>query len=124
MEARDRRTNLMFFGAAFVAWLVVAAIVLTQDPILVPAAGYLGALAMGVAVGLTSVPLFWLAPFARQRRIAYRGAWTRSIRRGLWVSFIVFLLVVLRVQSFFQPQLALFIIAMILVAETTLSAGR
>jgi len=114
----------MFFGAAFVAWLVVGAIVLTQDPLLVPTAGYLGALAMGVAVGLTCVPLFWLAAFARQRRIAYRGAWTRSIRRGVWVSFIVFLLVVLRVHEFFQPQLALFIIAMVLVAETTLSTGR
>ena len=124
MEARDRRTNLAFFAAAFAAWLVVAGIVLTQDPVLVPMAGYAGALAMGAAVGLTSVPLFWLAPFARHHRIAYRGAWTRSIRRGTWVAFVVFLLVVLRLQALFQPQLALFIIAMVLVAETTLSSGR
>ena len=124
MEARDRRTNLAFFGAAFIAWLVVGAIVLTQDPLLVPAVGYVGAAAMGIAVGLTSIPLFWLAPFARNRRIAYRGAWTRSVRRGVWVTFIVFLLVVLRIEAFFQPQLALFIIAMVLVAETTLSSGR
>ena len=124
MEVRDRRTNLAFFVAAFGAWLVVAAIVLTQDPIRVPTAGYAGAAAMGLAVGLTTVPLFWLAPFARHRRIAYRGAWTRSIRRGGWVSFLVFLLVVLRLQGFFQPQLALFIIALVIVAETTLSSGR
>ena len=124
MEARDRRTNLAFFAAAFVAWLVVGAIVLTQDPLLRPAIGYVGAAAMGVAVGLTSIPLFWLAPFARNRRIAYRGAWTRAIRRGVWVTFVVFLLVVLRIEAFFQPQLALFIIAMVLVAETTLSSGR
>ena len=40
------------------------------------------------------------------------------------LAFIVFLLVVLRIEAFFQPQLALFIIAMVLVAETTLSSGR
>jgi hypothetical protein len=124
MEARDRQANLAFFGAAFLAWLVVGAIVLTQDPLLQPAAGYVGGVAMGIAVGLTTVPLFWLAPFARNRRIAYRGAWTRAIRRGIWVAFVVFLFVVLRIEAFFQPQLALFIIAMVLVAETTLSSGR
>ena len=124
MEARDRRVNLAFFAAAFAAWLVVAGIVLTQDPVLIPMAGYAGALAMGVAVGLTCVPLFWLAPFARHRRIAYRGAWTRSVRRGGWVAFLVFLFVVLRLQGAFEPQLGLFIVALVLVAETTLSAGR
>lgn len=124
MEARDRRANLGFFAAAFAAWLVVGAIVLTQDPVLVPLAGYAGALAMGAAVGLTAIPLFWLAPFARQGRIAYRGAWTRSVRRGAWVGFVVFLLVVLRLQALFQPPIALFIIALVLVAETTLSMER
>ena len=124
MEARDRRTNLAFFAAAFAAWIVVAGIVLTQDPVLVPLAGYAGAVSIGLAVGLTSVPLFWLGPFARHHRIAYRGAWTRSIRRGGWVAFVVFLLVVLRIQAFFAPQLALFIIALVLVVETTLSTGR
>ena len=124
MEVRDRRTNLAFFAAALCAWLAVAVIVVTQDPILVPMAGYAGAVAMGLAVGLTTVPLFWLGPFARHRRIAYRGAWTRSIRRGGWVAFVVFLLVVLRLQAFFQPQLALFIVALVVVAETTLSSGR
>lgn len=124
MEVRDRRTNLAFFGTALAAWLVVGGIVLTQDPLLEPVAGYAGAVAMGIAVGLTSVPLFWLASFARNGRIAYRGAWTRSIRRGVWVAFVVLLLVVLRLQALFQPQVALFVIAMVLVAETTLSSGR
>jgi hypothetical protein len=124
VEARDRQRNLLFFGGAFLAWLVVGGIVLTQDPLLVPVAGYAGAVAMGVAVGLMSVPLLWLVPFARNGRIAYRGAWTRAIRRGAWVAFIVVLLVVLRIEAVFQPQLALFIIAMVLVAETTLSTGR
>lgn len=124
MEPRDRRTNLAFFAAAFAAWLVVGVIVLTQDPVLVPMAGYAGAVSMGAAIGLTAIPLFWLAPFARQGRIAYRGAWGRSIRRGAWVAFVVFLLVVLRLQALFQPPIALFIIALVLVAETTLSMQR
>ena len=124
METRDRRTNLAFFGAALAAWLVVAVIVLTRDPILEPAAGYAGAAAIGVAVGITTVPLFWLAAFARSRRIAYRGAWTRAIRRGGWVALVIAILVVLRLQQLFQPQLALFIVAMVLVAESTLSMER
>jgi uncharacterized protein YqgC (DUF456 family) len=124
METRDRRTNLAFFAAALATWLVVAVIVLTRDPILEPVAGYAGAAMMGAAVGLTTVPLFWLAAFARARRIAYRGSWGRAMRRGAWVGLIVGVFVVLRLLGMFQPQLALFIVAMVLVAESTLSMER
>ncbi len=124
MEARDRRANLAFIAAALGAWLIVAVIVLTRDPILEPLAGYAGAIALGVAAGLTTVPLFWLVPYARRRRIALRGAWTRAIRRGIWVGLVVLLLIVLRLQTLLQPQLALFIIALVLVAETTMSMER
>jgi len=124
METRDRRTNLVFFAAALAAWLVVGVIVLTRDPILDPTAGYAGAAMMGTAVGLTTVPLFWLAAFARARRIAYRGSWSRAMRRGAWVGLVVGVFVVLRLLGIFQPQLALFIVAMVLVAESTLSMER
>ncbi|MEW5989827.1 MAG: hypothetical protein AB1736_00585 [Chloroflexota bacterium] len=124
METRDRRTNLAFFAAALAAWLVVGVIVVTRDPVLEPLAGYAGAATMGTAVGLTTVPLFWLAAFARARRIAYRGSWGRAMRRGAWVGLVVGLFVVLRLLDIFQPQLALFIIALVLVAESTLSMGR
>jgi hypothetical protein len=117
MEAKDRRTNLAFFAAALAAWLVVGVIVLTRDPILEPASGYAGAVMMAAAVGLTTVPLFWLGAFAR-RRIAYRGAWGRAIRRGAWVGLIAGIFVVLRLLEIFQPQFALFIVAMVLVAES------
>ncbi len=110
-------------AAALGAWLIVAAIVLTRDPILEPLAGYIGAIALGAAAGLTTVPLFWLVPYAR-RRIALRGAWTRAIRRGIWVGLVVLLLILLRLQTLLQPQLALFIIALVLVAETTMSMER
>lgn len=124
METRDRRTNTAFFAAALAAWLAVAGLVLTRDPIAEPLAGYAGAVMMGTAVGLTAVPLFWLVTFARGRRIAYRGAWGRAIRRGAWVGLVAAIFVVLRLQELFQPQLALFIVAMVLVAESTLSMDR
>jgi hypothetical protein len=124
METRDRRMNLAFFAAAIAAWLVVAGIVLTLDPVRAPLAGYGGAAAMAVAVGLTTAPLFWLAAFARGRRIAFRGAWGRATRRGTWLGLIVGILVVLRLQDLFQPPLVLFIVALVLVAESTLSMER
>lgn len=124
MEPKDRRWNLALFGAALAAWVVVGIIVLTRDPIAEPMAGYLGAVAIGAAVGITTMPLFWLAAFARGRRIAYRGSWTRALRRGGWVALVAGILVVLRLQGLFQPQLVLFIVAMVLVAESTLSMER
>jgi hypothetical protein len=124
METRDRRANLALFGAAFVTWLIVAWIVLTLDPRTDPLIGYAGAGAMGIAIGLTTVPLFWLAKFGRQARIAYRGDWVRALRRGAWVAALVALFVVMRIQGVFQPPIGLFILAMVLVAETTLSAQR
>jgi hypothetical protein len=79
---------------------------------------------IGLAIGLTAIPLFWLSAFARHRRIAYRGDWIRAVRRGAWVAIIVALLVVLRLQNLFQLPIALFIVTMVLVAEATLSVER
>ena len=124
MESRDRRINLLLFATAGVAWLVVGVIVFTFDPILNPVAGYGGAVAMGAAMGLSTMPLFWLVPFARQRRIAFRGSWVRAIRRGAWTGLIVTIFVVLRVGALLELPVALFIGAMAVVAEITLSAER
>ena len=124
METRDRRINLAVFAVAVMTWIVVGAIVLTQDPVLVPTAGYVGAVAIGGAIGLTAIPLFWLVPFARRRRIALRGSWTRAVRRGTWTGLVVMLLIVLRLQDLFQLPIALFIAALVVVAETTMSAER
>lgn len=124
METRDRRWNLGLFAAAGVAWMLVAWIVLTRDPRLDPSAGALGAVLMGLAFGLTCVPLFWLAVFSRHRRIAYRGDWRRALRRGGWVGLVVAAFVLLRLQGSFQPQFGLFIVAIVLVAEMTLSSER
>ena len=124
METRDRRANLAVFGVAFIAWVVVGWVVLNLDPRADPSAGFIGGVAMGVAVGLTTTPLFWLAAFSRHRRIAYRGDWVRALRRGGWVAILVGLFIVMRVQGIFQPPIGLFLAAMVLVAEMTISAQR
>ena len=124
MEARDRLANLGLFLAAAMAWLLVGLIVTSRDPRIDAGAGFLGAGLIGLAVGLTSVPLFWLSAFARHRRIAYRGDWIRAIRRGAWVTVVVAVLVVLRLQNLFLLPIALFILARVLVAEATLSVER
>jgi hypothetical protein len=124
MEPRDRLTNLGLFGAALVVWILVGLVVTTQDPIKEPTAGFLGAALMGLAVGLTMVPLFWLTAFGRHKRIAFQGDWTRAARRGAWVGLIVTVLVVLRLQGALELPIALFMIALVVVAEATLSAER
>lgn len=124
MEARDRIGNLAIFGAAAVAWVLVGIVVTTRDPLVDQTAGYVGAALMGLAMGLTTIPLFWLAVFGRHRRVAYRGDWLRAVRRGGWVALVVALFVVLRVQGIFQIPIALFVVAMVLVAESTLSVER
>ena len=72
----------------------------------------------------TTAPLFWLVAFARQRRIAFRGDWTRAIRRGAWVAALVATFVVLRLQGIFQLPIALFLGAMAWVAESAISSQR
>ncbi len=124
MEARDRLTNLALFAAAALVWILVGLVVTTRDPQIDPGVGFVGAVLIGVAVGLTAMPLFWLSVFARHRRIAYRGDWIRAIRRGAWVTVVVAVLVVLRLQGLFEPAIALFILAMVVVAEATLSVER
>ena len=124
MEARDRLANLGLFAAAGVVWILVALVVTTRDPRIDPTAGYVGALLIGLAFGLTVVPLFWLGVFARHRRIAYRGDWTRAVRRGGWVAVVTAVFVILRLQQAFVPAIALLIIALVFIAEATLSVER
>jgi hypothetical protein len=124
MEARDRLTNLATFAAAGVVWILVALVVTTRDPRIDPTAGYVGALLIGLALGLTVIPLFWLSVFARHRRIAYRGDWTRAVRRGGWVAVVSAVFVILRLQQAFVPAIALLILALVVIAEASLSAER
>jgi len=124
METRDRTTNLALFAAAAVAWVLVGLVVTTRDPRSDPTAGLLGALLMGAAIGVTCIPLFWLAVFGRHQRIAFRGAWLRATRRVAWIAVVVTVFVVLRLQGAFSLPVALFVLVMVAVAESTLSTER
>jgi hypothetical protein len=122
MEAQ-RRIAITMLALAGAAWVVVVLIGSSVDPIGDPNAGFVGALGVGVASGLTAAPLFWLVSFARHRRIAYRGDWVRAARRGAWVGILVAVFVVMRINGMLQPQIALFFVALAVVAEVTLTAG-
>ena len=124
VEARDRIANLALLAGAGVVWILVAVLVTTRDPYQEPMAGYVGALLIGLATGLIAVPLAWLVVFARHRRIAYQGDWTRAARRGAWVGLFVAIVIVLRLVDAFQLPIVLFLAAIFVVAELTLSAER
>jgi len=124
MEARDRTANLAFFGAAAVVWVLVGLVVTTRDPLVDRSAGVVGAILIGLAVALTLIPIVWLTVFGRHRQIAYQGDWLRAIRRAGWVGIVVAVLVILRLQGLLELPIVLFIIALVLVAEATLSAER
>jgi hypothetical protein len=124
MEPRDRLANLGLLAAGGVVLLLIALVFTTRDPTIDPGAGYLGALLLGLMLGLWASSLFWLAAFARHRRIAYRGDWIRALRRGGWVFLVVALFVILRLNQVLQPPIALFVLALVAVAEATLSVER
>jgi hypothetical protein len=124
MESRDRLINHGLFGAAAIAWILVGLVITTRDPLEDTTAGFVGAGLIGLAIGLTAAPLFWLAIFGRHRRVSYRGDWIRAGRRGFWVGIVSAVFVLLRLEEALQLPIALFIVVMVLVAEATLSAER
>lgn len=124
METRDRLANLGVFAAAAVVWVLVGLVVTTRDPIADPVAGFLGAALIGIAIALTTIPIWWLVVFGRHRGIPYRGDWARAGRRGAWGGLIVAVFIVLRLQGALELPIALFIVALAAVAEATLSTER
>jgi hypothetical protein len=124
MERRDRWANLGFFAAAAQVWVLAGLVVTTRDPVVDPGAGLLGAGLIGLAIALTLVPLVWLTVYSRHRQIAFRGDWLRAVRRSAWVGVVIAVLIVLRLQGLLELPIALFMIALVVVAEATLSAQR
>ena len=83
-----------------------------------------GALLLGGAVAFTVAPVLWIGNFVRQRRIAFRGDWIRAARRAALCGLVVVLLVILRAQGALSPPLAIFVVAMAILVEITLSLRR
>lgn len=124
MYARDRLFNLGLLGAALVAWIVVVVFVTTRSPAGDVAVAMLGAVLIGTAFALTTMPLFWLAAFQRRKRIAYHGDWLRAVRRGIEVGLVVTFAVILRSQDAFSWPLAAFVATMVIFVEISLSVER
>ncbi|HEX5465488.1 MAG TPA: hypothetical protein VFW92_02315 [Candidatus Limnocylindrales bacterium] len=120
MYARDRMASLGLFGLAAVVWASVALLLTTRFPEGLPTQAT-GAVLLGLAFALTTVPLFWLAAFGRHRRIAYRGDWLKAARRGTWIGILVAAFVLLRSQGAFSPPIGLFMAAMVVFVEISLS---
>lgn len=116
--------NLAILTAAGVVWLLALLVLNTRDPIEDPSSRFVGAALLGLAVGLTAIPIAWLVVFARHRRIAYKGDWTRAVRRGAWAALFVTVLVLLRLEGVLALPIVLFMLALIAVAEMALSAER
>jgi len=117
----DRVANLSLFLLAIAAWVAVAYLFTTYSPTESAAALIAGALILGAAVALTLAPLFWLASFVRSNHIAYRGSWWRAGRRAGLVALVVALFILLRGQGIDSVPLLLFIVAMAVLVELTLS---
>ena len=124
MEPRDRLTNLGLFGAALVVWILVGLVVTTQDPIKEPSAGFLGAALDGPGGRPDDDPAVLAQRVRSPQADRLPGRLDARLRRGAWVGLIVTVLVVLRLQGALELPIALFMIALVVVAEATLSAER
>jgi hypothetical protein len=74
-----------------------------------PEAGTNRAVVVGLAAvsgGLLACAFAFLGEFALRRRIVYRGAWSRAVRRGLLVAVIVAAVAGLRLGNAFTPASA------------------
>ena len=124
MLARDRVTGLALLPAAVAAWAAVAWLLVNRSPVGQPVIQLAGAVAVGAAIGITTWPLFWLASYARQRTIAYRGDWSRAGRRALIAGLTAAVLVMLRGQSTLSLPLAAFVITLAVLVELAFSLRR
>ena len=124
MEHRDRIAAIALIALALVCWVAVGIVLVRVSPVGQAGVQVAGAVLIGLACGVTAVPLAWLAVFGRHRRIAYRGDWVRAARRGAWVALVVALLVALRTQHAFSMPIALFVVVMVAFVEVSLSVQR
>jgi len=116
--------NMGLLALAIAAWVAVAVMLVGFDPFADAFVLVAGALLIGTAVGLMLMPLLWLVGFAAQGRIAFRGDWWRAARRAALVGLIVTLFIILRGENALNVPLALFVAAMALLVELTLSLRR
>jgi hypothetical protein len=120
----DRYANLALFLVAAAAWAGLAYVMVTSYPTDSAGALLSGALLLGGAIAFTVAPLFWLGSYVLARRIAYRGSWWRAGRRAALSGLVATMFVLMRGQGAFSVPLAVFVVAMAVLVELTLSLRR
>jgi hypothetical protein len=113
--------NICLLVLAVLAWAAVVYVFVNFAPSESATSLLTGGLLLGAAVGLTLAPVFWLVAFVRTNRIAYRGSWWRAGRRAALCGLVVALFVLIRGQGMFSVPLILFVVAMAVLVELTLS---
>jgi hypothetical protein len=121
LNTADRLLNVSLFAVAVATWLGLAYIFLNHYPTESAASLLAGALLLGAAIAFTVAPLFWIGSFVRTNRIAYRGSWWRAGRRAALCGLVAALFVLMRGQDVFSVPLAIFVVAMAVLVELTLS---
>jgi hypothetical protein len=117
----DWLANLALFVFAISAWAAVGFLFMNSAPDEGATSLLAGALLLGAAVALTLAPVLWLFVFVRHKRIAYRGDWWRAFRRAALAGLVVTLYVFMRGQGLYSLPLMLFIVAMAVLVELTLT---
>jgi hypothetical protein len=85
-----------------------------------PTAGVNRAVVVALAAltaGVTVIPFALLAEFAVRRRIVYRGAWGRAIRRGVLVGAVIAAVAGLRIGGALSVPVALFLVSLAAATE-------
>ncbi|HEX2765726.1 MAG TPA: hypothetical protein VHR55_03685 [Candidatus Limnocylindria bacterium] len=72
-------------------------------------------------VGLLVTPFAFLGEFMARRRIVYRGAWVRAVRRGVLVGLVVAALASLRLAGALSVPVAIFTVLLAVGAEWLLA---
>jgi hypothetical protein len=124
VNSADRLANIGLFFVAVSAWVGLAFVLLNLDPRGNAAVLLAGALLLGAATASSIAPLLWLAGFLRNGRIGYRGDWWRAVRRAALIGLVAALFVLLLGQAALSLPLALFLVAMAVLVELTMSLRR
>ena len=123
MAERDRTWLIALLVVAGLAWLALLAAMSTVYPVdtqvrLAVAAG------IGVAAGLTTAPLAWLAAFGRRGRASRPGDWVRAIRRGALAGGLAALLATLQLTGTTSLPVVAFAVLLVVSLELVLSYRR
>jgi hypothetical protein len=125
MTAGQRLTVAGLFGAALLTAAALLIFAANACPSATPAEACPNAAlnrAMVVAlaalcVALVVAPFAFLAEFAARRRIVYRGAWQRAVRRGALCGAVVAAIGGLRLGDAVSTPVAIFVLLLAGIAE-------